>query len=98
MLRALAEVKGTRGKSMSGKTKSGRQRGGIDRASDVLWLATGRRRLTVEECAKLMDFPDGHPFVGTKTSRYRQVGNAVTPIVAQRIAEQIMKSKGGSNA
>ena len=92
------EVKGTRGKHISGKTRSGKQRGGADRASDALWLSTGRRRLTIEECAKLMDFPDNYPFVGTKTSQYRQVGNAVTPIVAQRIAEQIIKSKGGSNA
>ena len=85
------EVKGTRGKHMNKKLACGKVSGGVDRASDVLWLATGRRRLTVEECARLMDFPEGHPFQGTKQSRYRQVGNAVTPIVAQKIAEQIMK-------
>ena len=85
------EVKGTRGRHMNKKLAGGKVSGGVDRASDVLWLATGRRRLTVEECARLMDFPEGHPFQGTKQSRYRQVGNAVTPIVAQKIAEQIMK-------
>lgn len=85
------EVKGTRGKHMNKKLACGKVSGGVDRASDVLWLATGRRRLTVEECARLMDFPEGHPFQGTKQSRYRQVGNAVTPIMAQKIAEQIMK-------
>ena len=46
------------------------------RASDALWRATGRRRLTVEECARLQDFPPGHPFQGTKGDRYKQVGNA----------------------
>lgn len=65
----------------------------MQRASDALFLATGRRRLTIEECAKLMDFPDNYPFQGrTKQSRYRQVGNAVTPIVAQRLGEQIIKA------
>ena len=88
------EVKGTRGRSMGKVLKNGKRSGGVDRASDALWLATGRRRLTVEECARLMDFPDGHPLQGTKQSRYRQVGNAVTPIVAQRIAEQIAKAGG----
>ena len=34
-------------------------------ACDALYLATGRRRLTVEECAILQDFPVGHPFQGT---------------------------------
>ena len=53
----------------------------------------GRRRLTTSECACLQDFPAGYPFQGTKTSQYRQIGNAVTPIVAQRIAEQILEAK-----
>jgi len=85
---SATEYKGTNGKESTGWTAQG----GPARASDTLWLATGRRRLTVEECARLMDFPDGHPFQGSKQSRYRQAGNAVTPIVAQRIAEQIAKA------
>lgn len=55
----------------------------LQRASDALFLATGRRRLTVEECARLQDFPTEHPFQGTKTSRYVQVGNAVPPTLAE---------------
>ena len=43
-----------------------------------------------------MDFPDGYPFQGsTKKSRYSQIGNAVTPIVAQRLAEQIEQAQKG---
>jgi len=90
------EVKGTRGRHMGKVMKNGKRSGGVDRASDAVWLATGRRRLTIEECAKLMDFPDGYPFQGsTKKSRYSQVGNAVTPIVAQRIAEQVLLAQKG---
>ena len=50
--------------------------GGPDRESDALWLGTGRRRLTVAECAVLQDFPEGYPWQGTKTAQYRQIGNA----------------------
>ena len=86
---SATEYKGTNGKESTGWTAQG----GPARAPDTLWLATGRRRLTVAECARLMDLPDEYPLKGTKTSQYRQVGNAVTPIVAQRIAEQIANAK-----
>lgn len=60
-----------------------------NRASDALFMGTGRRRLTVEECAILQGFPADHPFKGTKASRYRQVGNAVPPALAEAIARAI---------
>jgi DNA (cytosine-5)-methyltransferase 1 len=79
------EVKGTRASAASGFTFNG----GPDRASDSLFLATGRRRLTWQECATLVGFPDGYPFQGTIEARYRQVGNAVAPIMAQVLATNL---------
>lgn len=58
-------------------------------ARDAVERATGRRRLTVAECAALQGFPADHPWQGTKATQYRQVGNAVPPIVAQRITEAL---------
>ncbi|MCH1572227.1 MAG: DNA cytosine methyltransferase [Longimicrobiales bacterium] len=62
----------------------------VSRASDALFLATGRRRLTVAECATLQGFPPDYPFQGTKKAQYRQVGNAVPPKLAQVVAETVL--------
>jgi len=86
---SATEAKGTNGKESTGWTA----RGGPCRASDVLWLSTGRRRLTVAECATLQDFPTGYPWQGTKTAQYRQVGNAVPPTLARVVAESISKAR-----
>jgi DNA (cytosine-5)-methyltransferase 1 len=64
----------------------------MQKASDALFLATGRRRLTIAECATLQDFPDDHPWQGTKTAQYRQVGNAVPPTLARVVAESILQA------
>jgi len=62
----------------------------MQRASDALYLSTGRRRLTVAEVAALQGFPPAHPWQGTQTSRYRQVGNAVPPRLAEVVARAVM--------
>lgn len=48
------------------------------------------RRLTPEECAALQAFPRAYPFKGSKTARYRQIGNAVPPPLAQAVGEAVL--------
>ncbi|MBK6911289.1 MAG: DNA (cytosine-5-)-methyltransferase [bacterium] len=49
------------------------------------------RRLTVRECARLQTFPDSFVFEHSATSNIMQIGNAVPPVLAYRVAQTVKR-------
>lgn len=54
------------------------------------------RRLRTAELAALQSFPVGYVFAGNRRDRVRQIGNAVPPLLAQKLMEPLLSALAGS--
>jgi DNA (cytosine-5)-methyltransferase 1 len=69
---------------------------GKDTYSHIHWDASQARTISVREAARLQGFPDGFKFCGTMNPAFRQVGNAVPPLMANAIAEIMRDTLAGT--
>ena len=63
-------------------------------AKDGYWYIhpSQDRTLSVREAARIQTFPDDFRFAGTPTNRYRQIGNAVPPMLAEAVGHSLIES------
>lgn len=62
---------------------------GKDSYSHIHFDSNQARTISVREAARLQSFPDGFRFVGSMNSQFRQIGNAVPPLMAYAIAQTL---------
>lgn len=60
---------------------------GKDTYSHIHYDNDQARTISVREAARLQSFPDGFRFAGAMNAAFRQIGNAVPPLMANAIAE-----------
>lgn len=70
-------------------TGRGDEKGGVV----VLHHPGNHRRMSARELATVQSFPDDFVFYGTKSSVYRQVANAVPPLLGEAIGIMLIKNE-----
>ena len=65
---------------------------GKDGYSHIHYDSSQARTISVREAARLQSFPDGFSFCGTMNPAFRQIGNAVPPLMATALATTIARA------
>lgn len=63
----------------------------IDTGHNVYFHPHFKRVPTIRESARIQSFPDDFVITGNKGQQFRQVGNAVPPLLAEAVAKAIME-------
>jgi DNA (cytosine-5)-methyltransferase 1 len=67
---------------------------GKDSYSHIHYDSAQARTISVREAARLQSFPDGFVFSGTMNPAFRQIGNAVPPLLARAVATEVVRAIG----
>lgn len=70
---------------------------GKDSYSHIHYDSEQARTISVREAARLQSFPDGFVFCGTMNPAFRQIGNAVPPVMAKTLAAKMAGALGIRN-
>lgn len=62
---------------------------GKDTYSHIHWDSAQKRTVSVREAARLQSFPDSFRFAGAMNAAFRQIGNAVPPLLAEAVARHL---------
>lgn len=65
---------------------------GKDGYSHIHYDSNQARTISVREAARLQSFPDGFVFAGTMNPAFRQIGNAVPPLLAKAVGEVVINT------
>lgn len=68
---------------------------GKDSYSHIHYDSEQARTISVREAARLQSFPDGFVFCGTMNPAFCQIGNAVPPLIAKALGQQILQALRG---
>ncbi len=65
---------------------------GKDTYSHIHYDGRQKRTISVREAARLQSFPDGFRFAGAMNASFRQIGNAVPPLLALAVGREVLKT------
>lgn len=69
---------------------------GKDTYSHIHYDSAQRRAVSVREAARLQSFPDGFQFAGAMNAAFRQIGNAVPPLLGLAVARTLLGQLKGA--